>query len=52
MLRLLRRKIGTLTPEAETAVRTLTRERLDALVDALLDFATPDDLTRWLDQTE
>jgi hypothetical protein len=52
MLRLLRRKIGTLPPEAETAVRTLTRERLDALVDALLDFATPDDLTRWLDQTE
>jgi hypothetical protein len=52
MLRLLRRKIGTLPPEAETAVRGLTRERLDALVDALLDFATPDDLTRWLDQTE
>jgi hypothetical protein len=52
MLRLLRRKIGTLSPEAETAVRGLTRERLDALVDALLDFSSPDDLTRWFDHAE
>jgi flagellar biosynthesis/type III secretory pathway protein FliH len=51
-LRLLRRKLGTVSPEAEAAVRTLTHERLEELADALLDFATPDDLTRWLDQTE
>jgi hypothetical protein len=51
-LRLLRRKLGTVSPEAEAAVRTLTHERIEALADALLDFATPDDLTHWLDQTE
>jgi flagellar biosynthesis/type III secretory pathway protein FliH len=51
-LRLLRRKLGTVSPEAETAVRTLTHERLEGLADALLDFATPADLTCWLDQAE
>jgi predicted transposase YdaD len=51
-LRFLTRKVGPVTPEIELRVRTLTHERLEALADALLDFATPDDLTRWLDQTE
>jgi hypothetical protein len=51
-LRFLKRKVGPVAPEIELRVRTLTHERLEALADALLDFATPADLTRWLDQTE
>jgi hypothetical protein len=51
-LRLLRRKLGTVSPAAEAAVRTLSHERLEALADALLDFAAPDDLTCWLDRPE
>jgi hypothetical protein len=48
-LRLLKRRFGVL-PETVTArIATLSLERLEALADALLDFAAPDDLARWLD---
>jgi flagellar biosynthesis/type III secretory pathway protein FliH len=51
-VRLLRRKVGTISAEAEMRVSSLESDRVEALLEALLDFATPDDLTRWLDQTK
>jgi flagellar biosynthesis/type III secretory pathway protein FliH len=51
-VRLLRRKVGTISAEAEMRVSSLESDRVEALLEALLDFATPDDVTRWLDQTK
>jgi predicted transposase YdaD len=51
-LRLLKRRFGVLPEAVTTRISALPLERIEALADALLDFATPDDLTRWLDQAE
>jgi Domain of unknown function (DUF4351)/Putative transposase, YhgA-like len=51
-LRLLKRRFGVLPEAVTTRISALPLARVEALADALLDFATPDDLTRWLDQTE
>jgi flagellar biosynthesis/type III secretory pathway protein FliH len=51
-LRLLKRRFGVLPEAVTTRISALPLDRIEALADALLDFATPDDLTRWLDQTE
>ncbi|MFO1425081.1 MAG: DUF2887 domain-containing protein [Candidatus Competibacteraceae bacterium] len=48
-LRLLRRRLGApLAPAHEQRVRCLSLEQAEALMEALLDFRTPADLTAWL----
>jgi hypothetical protein len=51
-LRLLKRRFGALSEDVSARIAALPLARVEALADALLDFATPSDLTRWLDQTE
>ena len=48
VLRLLKRKIGPLTPEIEAQVKRLEIEELENLGETLLDFAQIEDLTNWL----
>ncbi len=50
VLRLLTRKVGLLEPELHKRIQRLSLTRLEALGEALLDFATIDDLLRWLEQ--
>jgi predicted transposase YdaD len=47
-LRQLSRKCGVLSANQEAQVRSLSREKLEALSDALLDFAGIADLEAWL----
>jgi hypothetical protein len=51
-LRLLKRRFGALSEDASARIAALPLARIEALADALLDFNAPNDLTRWLDQTE
>ena len=48
VLRLLKRKIGQLTPEIEAQVKGLEINQLENLGEALLDFERVEDLTAWL----
>ncbi len=48
ILRLLTRRLGPVTPEAEAQVRALSLPQLEALGEALLDFSGPADLVGWL----
>ena len=48
VLRLLKRKIGPLTPDIEAQVKRLDIEELENLGETLLDFAQIEDLTNWL----
>ena len=48
ILRQLTRRLGHVSPEAEAQVRGLSLPQLEALGEALLDFAVPDDLGEWL----
>jgi Domain of unknown function (DUF4351) len=49
VLRQLNRRIGLLDEATEARVRELSITQLDDLSEALLDFAIPTDLDRWLD---
>ena len=51
ILRLLRRRLGTLPAGAEERIAALSVPRIEALGEALLDFARPADLLDWLDRT-
>lgn len=48
-MRLLRRWLGTVEPELEAQIRELTKQELEDLGEALLDFSEPADLTAWLE---
>ena len=48
VLRLLKRKLGQLTPEIEVQVKGLEINQLENLGEALLDFERGEDLTTWL----
>jgi predicted transposase YdaD len=48
ILRLLKRRVGTITPDAEAQVRALSLPQLEALGEALLDFSVPNELGDWL----
>jgi hypothetical protein len=48
VLRLLTRRCGVLSEGQQTQVRALSREQLEALGEALLDFGGMGDLERWL----
>jgi predicted transposase YdaD len=47
-LRLLNRKLGNLSDEIATRIKSLEPSQLDSLTEALLDFETFDDLNQWL----
>ena len=49
VLRLLRRRFGTVSAEQEATIRGLSTAQLEQLAEALIDFASPDDLMAWLD---
>jgi hypothetical protein len=48
VLRLLKRRLGALPVSQEKAVRKLELSRIEALGEALLEFASRSDLSRWL----
>ncbi|AHJ27438.1 DUF4351 domain-containing protein [Nodularia spumigena CS-584] len=50
VMRLLPRRVGTLTPELEARVQQLSLTQLEDLSVALLDFSSVEDLTAWLEQ--
>ena len=47
-LRLLTRRIGTIAPQAEAQIRSLSLSQIEELGEALLDFSQPSDLSDWL----
>lgn len=51
VMRLLPRRVGTLTPELEQRVEQLSLTQLEDLAVALLDFSSVTDLEVWLQQT-
>ena len=48
VLRLIRRKLGQITPELEMQIKALNIDKVESLGEALLDFSTVDDLKAWL----
>ncbi|MCS7031169.1 MAG: DUF2887 domain-containing protein [Gloeomargarita sp. SKYG116] len=50
VLRLLHRKVGSLSPEQIQQIQSLSLEQLEALGEALLDFCSMADLDSWLAQ--
>jgi hypothetical protein len=48
VLKLLGRRLGTLSSAQEKAIRKLPLHKIEALGEALLDFTSPADLARWL----
>jgi predicted transposase YdaD len=49
ILRQLTRRLGNVTPEIQTKIRTLSLTQLEELGEALLDFSQISELTAWLD---
>jgi predicted transposase YdaD len=48
VLRQLNRRIGQITPEVDSQVRSLSLSKLESLGEALLDFSELSDLPEWL----
>ena len=48
-LRLLKRKLGSLSEETTDRIKSLESKQLDNLTEDLLDFQSLDDLQCWLD---
>jgi len=48
VLRLLHRRVGSISPELQAQVEGLSLEKIEALGEALLDFHTEGDLVAWL----
>lgn len=48
ILRQLKRRIGSISPQLQAQIQNLSIEQLDALSEVLLDFTTTADLTVWL----
>lgn len=48
VLRLLSRRFGSISPNAQAQIQALSLTQIEALGEALLDFSAPDDLTCWL----
>ena len=52
ILKLLSRRVGTLSPAAIAQVQSLSLEQLEALGEALLDFTQPQELADWLTSSQ
>ena len=48
--RQLTRRLGTIAPEMQTQIQTLSVEELENLGEALLDFSEATDLANWLNE--
>lgn len=48
VLRQLLRRFGSISPNAQAQIQSLSLPQIEALGEALLDFSAPDDLTNWL----
>lgn len=48
VLRLLNRKLGSLSPDTTSQIEALNSDKLDDLTEALLDLQTLDELIEWL----
>ncbi len=48
VLRQLSRRVGSISPDAQAQIQSLSLPQIEALGEALLDFSAPDDLTNWL----
>ena len=48
VIRQLTKRLGALSGAQEKTIRGLMLEKIEALGEALLDFTSPSDLTRWL----
>lgn len=51
-MRLVRRWLGTEEPELEAQIQELTKQELEDLGEALLDFSEPAELTAWLESRQ
>jgi predicted transposase YdaD len=51
VLRLLNRRIGSISPELSPKIRSLSLEQLENLGEALLDFQSLQDLEQWLENS-
>ncbi len=49
-MRLLNRRFGTVTPQVEARIRSLSSQQLENLAEALLDFSAASDVAAWLEQ--
>jgi Domain of unknown function (DUF4351) len=49
IMRLLNRRVGSISLQLQEKIKTLPLERLDDLGEALLDFVGIEDLTNWLE---
>jgi predicted transposase YdaD len=49
VLRLLKKRVGDISPAVQVQIKALPLARLEALGEALLDFTGAIDLDRWLD---
>jgi predicted transposase/invertase (TIGR01784 family) len=52
ILRLLARRVGNVSPELQSQIQSLSLYQLEALADALLDFASLADLRTWLQTSQ
>ena len=52
VIRQLTRRIGTVPPQLQAQIQSLSIEQLDELSEVLLDFAGSADLTAWLQQEQ
>ena len=52
VLRLLNRRIGSISPELSPKIRNLDLEQLENLGEALLDFQSLQDLEQWLENCQ
>ncbi len=50
ILRMLNRKLGSITPHQKEQIGQLSTTQLEDLTDALFDFTCPEDLVIWLDE--
>jgi hypothetical protein len=50
-MRLLSRRVGTISPELQERIRQLSLTQLENLAEALLDFSNSEDLVNWLNNS-
>ena len=50
VLRLLKRRWGSVAPASEKKVRRLSVQQLESLAEALMEFSSPADLESWLER--
>lgn len=52
IIRQIKRKVGDISQELETSIRSLNLEKIESLGEDLLDFNSHEDLLNWLDNNQ